>query len=249
VQQAVFARINSLNLLFAYMTNFDKPIKPLKPIKLPTAKPELKLPQIELEKVTESSLEQVQQIETGAEINQLQNEDQVVVDKERNQPISSVTDLMQYRAIGVVYGTYIPHEELTKGILITQDGTEIEAVLLGKVIAVVKKRLDLSKQHCWVVYPRTRTKSGVLHLQINGVWAPEELGKPDQTEDPGVNDGYFSIRGEVMSQSFEENTVMIKIQRVDQNKTLDRNQSKFKLQLNGILPNHPVGYCGGFLRS
>jgi hypothetical protein len=174
-----------------------------------------------------------------SQINQLDNQ----IETYRNQPISPVTDLMQYRAIGVVYGTYIPEAEvLTKGIIVTTDGTEIEAVLLGKVIAVVKKRLDLAKEHCWVVYPRTRTKTGILHLQVTGVWAPEELGKIEQTDDPGVNDGYFSIRGEVVSQSFDQNLVMIKILRKDRTKTLDRNQAKFKLQLTGTLPNHPVGY-------
>lgn len=247
-----------------------KPVKPNKPSELveseavklaaaqPEPKPKLELvrinqptqpkpPELNIESETESKIEQVpsetaQNLETIApDPTNNQTADQIEVS--RIQPIAPVTDLMQYRAIGVVYGTYIPQDEvLTKGILVTSDGTEIETVLLGRVIAVVKKRLDLAKEYCWVVYPRTRTKTGLLHLQITGVWAPEELGKADQTDDPGVNDGYFSIRGEVVSQSFEQNVVIIKILRKDPNKTLDRNHEKFKLQLTGTLPNHPVGY-------
>ncbi|MDX1976757.1 MAG: hypothetical protein SFT94_03705 [Pseudanabaenaceae cyanobacterium bins.68] len=164
-------------------------------------------------------------------------------DQSLEQPIPPPTDSMQYRAIGLVYGTYVPEhrEELTRGVIVVADGLAIEAVILGKMITVIKKRLDLSQSHYWVVYPRTRPKQGSLHLQISGVWAPAALGKTNQTEDPGQEDGYFSVRGEVVAQSFDPDLVTVKIVRVAHQK-LDPNQAKFKLQLVGTLPGHPIGY-------
>ena len=50
----------------------------------------------------------------------------------RQHPISPVTEPTQYRAIGVVRGVYVPTdaEQLTRGVIRTADGTELEAVVL-----------------------------------------------------------------------------------------------------------------------
>ncbi len=186
-------------------------------------------------------------------------------------PISPVTELLQYRAIGLVLGRYVPDEgTLTKGKIVTVDGSELDAVLLGKVISLIKKRLDRNKDRYWVVYPRTRSKEGELHVQITGVWAPEDLNKPDQPADPGVNDGYFSIRGEVVSQSTDAGFVTVKIKRGVAKRAAEKprrredppavpepkaeapakptkrlqkgdRHGKFKLRLRGVLPGNPVG--------
>lgn len=86
---------------------------------------------------------------------------------------------MQFRAIGVVEGRYLPSEEqFTKGNLVTPDGEEINAVLLGRVMSLVRKYIQDDRDYLWVVYPRTgaKTKQDRLHVQISGVWAPEEMG-------------------------------------------------------------------------
>lgn len=174
------------------------------------------------------------------------------------QPIPPVTELMQFRAIGMVFGRYIPEEEhFNKGKILSSDGTEIDAVLLGKIISIVKKRLAPEKEHNWIVYPRTR-KTGELHVQIAGVWAPLEMGKPDQPVDPGVSDGYFSIRAEVVSILPEENCVEVRIRRSipKQDKSKGRRPpqgstaskakkavpNKFKLRLRGFLPPEAVNH-------
>jgi hypothetical protein len=163
------------------------------------------------------------------------------VSTERLQPIPPATESMQYRAIGVVQGRYVAQtESFSKGLLMADDGTIIDAVLLGKVISIAKKRLDLEKSYLWVVYPRTREKTGELHLQIAGVWAPVEMGKSDQPLDPGVEDGYFSIRGEVVYQAADTSTVTVKVQRIEQKKDLDKGRAKFKLHLSGLLPGNPT---------
>ena len=67
----------------------------------------------------------------------------------RQHPISPVTEPMQYRAIGVVRGTYVPAdpEQLTRGVIQTEDGSEIDAVVLGRVLTLMRRHLDLSKSH------------------------------------------------------------------------------------------------------
>ena len=69
----------------------------------------------------------------------------------------------QYRAIGLLQGKYVPGKDFTRGTLITSDGTNVDAVILGKVLGLVKSpRIDLGKEHLWVCYPRTRDRRNNL---------------------------------------------------------------------------------------
>lgn len=169
----------------------------------------------------------------------------------RQQPIPAPSEPMQYRAIGLVRGRYQASEEqFTRGEMITADGTTIEAVLLGRVMSLVKNHLDLEQEHLWVVYPRTREKQEDLHVQIVGVWEPENLSKPDEeteeTEQPPylpsseVEDNYFSIRGEVIFHTPEEKSVVVKINQAPRKK--DDKAKSFKLKLLGELGGKVVGY-------
>ncbi|GAP99340.1 hypothetical protein NIES2104_59010 [Leptolyngbya sp. NIES-2104] len=169
----------------------------------------------------------------------------------RQQPIPAPSEPMQYRAIGLVRGRYQASEEqFTRGEMITADGTTIEAVLLGRVMSLVKNHLDLEQEHLWVVYPRTREKQEDLHVQIVGVWEPENLSKPDEeteeAEQPAylpsseVEDNYFSIRGEVIFHTPEEKSVVVKINQAPRKK--DDKAKSFKLKLLGELGGKVVGY-------
>ncbi|MGL5195357.1 MAG: hypothetical protein ACRC8Y_17385, partial [Chroococcales cyanobacterium] len=72
----------------------------------------------------------------------------------RPHPIPLPSEPKQYRAIGLVAGRYQPSEEqFTRGNLITPEGTAIDAVLLGKVMSLVKNHLSDQEDHLWVVYP------------------------------------------------------------------------------------------------
>ena len=169
----------------------------------------------------------------------------------RQQPIPAPSEPMQYRAIGLLRGRYKASEEqFTRGEMTTADGTPIEAVLLGRVMSLVKNHLDLEQEHLWVVYPRTREKQEDLHVQIVGVWEPENLSKPDEeseeSETPGylpsseVEDNYFSIRGEVIFHTPEEKSLVVKIQQAPRKK--DDRAKAFKLKLLGELSGKVVGY-------
>lgn len=185
----------------------------------------------------------------------------------RQQPIPPPSEPKQYRAIGLVRGRYTPSEEqFTRGVMMTNDGTEVEAVLLGRVMSLVRNHLDLEQEHLWVVYPRTREMRQDLHVQIVGVWEPEKLNKaeePSETDtpleappepspsaapssspessDPDLDENYFSIRGEVVFYSAEEQQIVVKIQQAPR-KTADREKA-FKLRLDGVLSSpKALGY-------
>lgn len=167
----------------------------------------------------------------------------------RQQPIPPPSEPMQYRAIGLVRGRYVASaEQLTQGTLTTADGTELEAVLLGRIISLVRNHLDLAQEHLWVVYPRTGQKEDNLHLQIVGVWEPEKLSQPLATQELAepeadsqlvAEDGYFSIRGEVIYQSSAEGKLIVRIKQAPR-KEADKPKF-FKVKLEGVLPSKAVG--------
>jgi hypothetical protein len=102
----------------------------------------------------------------------------------RHQPIPPASEPMQYRAIGLVRGKYMPSEEqFTRGFILTEDEVLIDSVLLGRVMSLVKKHIDLEQSHLWVVYPRTRERDLELHMQIVGVWEPEKLNRTANLEE------------------------------------------------------------------
>lgn len=186
------------------------------------------------------------------------SEDKLV---DRQQPIPPPSEPMQYRAIGLLRGRYrASDEQFTQGLLITSDGVELNAVLLGRIMSLVKNHLDLEKDHLWVVYPRTRQEQDTLHIQIVGVWEPESLAKNPSDDDekdalseseqtqtaasspvPSNNlpDGGFSVRGEVVYQSFDAKSLVVKIKQAPRKPT-DK-PKYFKLKLQGVLTTKAVG--------
>ncbi|MGB3615790.1 MAG: hypothetical protein WBA10_18485 [Elainellaceae cyanobacterium] len=102
----------------------------------------------------------------------------------RHGPIPPASEPLQYRAIGLIRGVYIPSEDqFTRGNIVTEEKTAIDAVLLGRVMSLVKKHVDLAQPHLWVVYPRTRPGNNDLHAQIVGIWDPENLSQDDDLLD------------------------------------------------------------------
>ncbi|WP_017655087.1 hypothetical protein [Fortiea contorta] len=187
----------------------------------------------------------------------------------RQQPIPPPSEPMQYRAIGLVRGRYrASDEQFTQGVLLTTDGVELNAVLLGRIMSLVKNHLDLEQDHLWVVYPRTRQENDTLHIQIVGVWEPENLAKhlmDEEEEDSDssasepsddsistnldeaittkpsteIPDGGFSVRGEVVYQSFDAKSLVVKIKQAPRKPT-DK-PKYFKLKLRGVLTTKAVG--------
>ncbi len=166
----------------------------------------------------------------------------------QNHPIPSVTDPLQYRAIGIVRGTYKPHdnENFTRGIITDSNGLEIDSVVLGRVITLIRKHVSIEKPHLWVVYPRCRDYQN-LHLQIAGIWEPSSLSndlqerKADEStitkdvfDELEEGDDYFSIRGELIFTKPEEKEVVIKIRQKPRNQS--KKDSSFKIKLEGEIP-------------
>ncbi len=164
----------------------------------------------------------------------------------REHPIPPVTELLQYRAIGLVRGKYKPEnaEIFSRGSIIDKDGEEIETVVLGKALGLIKRLVSIEDPHLWVVYPRCRDAEH-LHLQIAGIWEPSTLvpniksgfeDKNNKSSHHNVDevfegDDFFSLRGELIYTKPEKKELVLKIRQKPR-----KNNSKsfpFKLSLNG----------------
>ncbi|MGB3311296.1 MAG: hypothetical protein WBG32_21910 [Nodosilinea sp.] len=242
----------------------QRPVRPVRPAAVPETKPNTVSVKA-VPKASESSLANNIAVVETAEPDS---------DAYRYQPIAPPSEPMQYRAIGLVRGTYEPSEvdQLNRGNLTTEDGHVIDSVLLGRITSLVKKHIDLSTPHLWVVYPRTRREldndDQDLHLQIVGVWEPETLGlpgeapasdsdeanttdetntadeKPDLADLPPVNDNFFSIRGEVIKYTPEDQCIAVKI--LQGVRRTPSSSKPFKLLIHGTIEGRTVGYFWDF---
>ena len=137
-------------------------------------------------------------------------------------PIPEVTNKLQYRAIGIVHGKFIPvsSEIINRGFLVDDKGEKIETVVLGKALSLLKKHIDFRKSYFWVVYPKNKNTQN-LHLQVAGIWDPYQFNEysnnstkinfPKLLEELHLKDNYFSIRGELIFVNTQRKEIIIKI--------------------------------------
>jgi len=159
-------------------------------------------------------------------------------------PIPQVTDPLQYRAIGIVNGKFTPHdsEQLNKGLITDNEGEKIETVVLGKALSLLKKHIDLNKNHYWVVYPKNKNTQN-LHLQVAGIWDPFQFNDlPNNSskinfskllEELDLKDNYFSVRGELVFVNKPKKEIVIKI--CSTSKLKNSKNKTFKLIIKGEL--------------
>ena len=159
-------------------------------------------------------------------------------------PIPKVTNKLQYRAIGIINGKYIPHDshQLNRGFLNDNQGERIETVVLGKALSLLKKHIDLNKSYYWIVYPKNKNTQN-LHLQIAGVWHPYQLNDfPNDSsktnfsnllEELNLKDNYFSVRGDLVYVNTQKKEFVIKI--CSESKLKNLKNRNFKLVIKGEL--------------
>ena len=157
-------------------------------------------------------------------------------------PIPKVTNKLQYRAIGIVNGKFIPNDskQLNKGFLIDNKGEKIETVVLGKALSLLKKYIDLKKNYFWIVYPKNKNCQH-LHLQVAGIWDPYQLNNfpinssktnfSKLLEELNLKDNYFSVRGELVFVNTQKKEIIIKISSDSKLKNLKN--KNFKLVIIG----------------
>ena len=157
-------------------------------------------------------------------------------------PIQEVTNKLQYRAIGIVKGTYNPNniDQLNRGTLTDKEGKILETVILGKAIALIKKYINLEKDYFWIVYPRNKNINN-LHLQVAGIWDPYNLNQVNDNnsekdpnellEELNLNNNYFSIRGELVYVNTQKNEVVVKVCSSPTSKRLKN--GNFKITIEG----------------
>ena len=157
-------------------------------------------------------------------------------------PIPKVTNQLQYRAIGIINGKFIPHdsEQLNRGFLTDKKGEKIETVVLGKALCLLKKYIDLKKSHFWIVYPKNKNTQ-TLHLQVAGIWDPYQLNNFSNDsskanfskllEELDLKDNYFSVRGELVFVNTQKKEFVIKINSASKQKSL--RYKNFKIAIKG----------------
>jgi len=159
-------------------------------------------------------------------------------------PIPPVTNLLQYRAIGIINGKFTPldSQHLNKGFLIDNKGEKIETVVLGKALSLLKKHIDLKKSYYWIVYPKNKNTQN-LHLQVAGIWEPYQLNDfPNDSsktnfskllEEIDLKDNYFSVRGKLVFVNTQKKEIIIKI--CSASKLNNFKNKNFKLVIKGEL--------------
>ena len=159
-------------------------------------------------------------------------------------PIPKVTNKLQYRAIGIINGKFMPNDskQINKGYLTDKKGEKIETVVLGKALSLLKKHIDLKKNYFWVVYPKNKNTQN-LHLQVAGIWDPYELNDFQNNslktnfskllDELDLSDNYFSVRGELVFVNTQKKELVIKI--CSASKLPNFKNKNFKLVLKGEL--------------
>ena len=158
-------------------------------------------------------------------------------------PIQKVTENLQNRAIGIIYGSYKPLSSncLNKGLLTDNNNLALDAVVLGKTLPLIKKYIDFDNKYFFIVYPRNKSSES-LHLQIAGIWDPYNLNKNQKDQSQNLHeilknydlkDNYFSIRGKLIFVKIPEKEVIIKI---NPSNHLNNKNKSFKLILKAELP-------------
>ena len=156
-------------------------------------------------------------------------------------PIPKVTNNKQFRAIGIVFGMYKPNDNnlLNKGFIEDSSGLNIDAVVLGKALPVIKKFINFEKQYYWIVYPRNKDSNNI-HLQIAGIWDPSnfknnDYSKINKTHDLllslDLKDNLFSIRGKLIFINIQEKELIIKI--CPSNQSKNKKNKSFKILVKG----------------
>ena len=155
-------------------------------------------------------------------------------------PIPKVSNKKQFRAIGIVFGMYKPNDNnlLNKGFIEDSSGLNIDAVVLGKALPLIRKFINFEKKYYWIVYPRNKNSDNI-HLQIAGIWDPNNFKNNDEnikkTHDLlhslDLKDNLFSIRGKLIFINTQEKDLIIKICPSRQNK--NKKNKSFKILVKG----------------
>ena len=167
-------------------------------------------------------------------------------------PIPKVSNKKQFRAIGVVYGMYKPHENnlLNKGFIEDANGLKIDTVVLGKALPVIKKFINFEKQYYWIVYPRNKDSNNI-HLQIAGIWDPSNFKNNDEESiskshdlllSLDLKDNLFSIRGKLIFVNIKDKELIIKI--CPSNQIKNKKNKSFKISVKGEIS---MNYVNSFV--
>ncbi|NDJ25751.1 hypothetical protein GS682_30035 [Nostoc sp. B(2019)] len=150
--------------------------------------------------------------------------------------------LTMYRCIGIVKGKYLPSAEaFSQGILVSKDGSIYPVTLGAKLEKLLQGNPNLvASTSIWVVWPRIEKESKKLSFYIKGRQKEPTLDL--QQTWLLAADGYFSIRGVVISQ--ENGQLSVQIRRnfqVPLGLESAMQWQPFIIEVEGLLPQQEVG--------
>ena len=157
-------------------------------------------------------------------------------------PIPKVSSQTQSRAIGIIFGKYKPYDPnlLNKGVIQDVNGFNIESVVLGKALPLIKKYINFEKNYYWIVYPRNKNSNN-LHLQITGIWDPNNFkvsnkNNIEKTHDLlrsfNLKEDMFSIRGKLIFINIQKEELILKI---SCSKANNPKVKSFKIFVKGVI--------------
>ncbi|MEH1899591.1 MAG: hypothetical protein V7K94_30745 [Nostoc sp.] len=147
-----------------------------------------------------------------------------------------------YRCIGIVEGQYFPsNEEFNNGILVTKDGSIYSTTLASKLEKLLQENPELvASTSIWVVWTRMERESKQLNFHLRGRQKEPTLDL--QQTWLLAAEGYFSLRGVVISQENGQLSVQIRRNfRPPFGAESAMQWQPFIIEIEGLLPELGVG--------
>lgn len=151
------------------------------------------------------------------------------------------TEPLEYRAIGRLWGKYVPSNELIyQGQLITADGVMLSTNLAKRAsILVQNARIDLLQEYLWTVYPRTPFKDSPTQIRVTLINVRNYKEYTDSVKNQlQLEADNFSVQGLVVYQDLEQGIVEVKIHRSPRRES--EPSKDFQLKLIGFLPSNSM---------
>lgn len=125
-------------------------------------------------------------------------------------PFKKPDQRLQYRCVGSIRGQYCPSaDSMHRGILVTDDGYEFPALLVGRALRQFSSNPDeLSNKYIWCCWPHTRKETPKLFFQLTAVRkdSAELIASFSYTDT-------FCVAGVVLDQDIESGKLVFEIKR------------------------------------
>ncbi len=149
-------------------------------------------------------------------------------------------NVVEFRSTGFIFGKYFPGDEwVGVGTFETEDGSVCEAKLTSKMAHVFQRNLRLvDPPYLWSVWVKTDKFGNIRYTLKHFLTSPTI--EEDKLRDLALLRDLFSIRGQLASWNFKDNSFLIRIKRNEKPKPDDEKNrwlyKAFAIKIYGRLP-------------